>query len=191
MTGKKICLITVIIAVLLCFISCSYPNFQKEYSYLAIGNSITRHGLASYWWDDDRGMAASSDEKDYVHTLSRYLKRIHPRLKTTVTNLHYWETDGENRSKYIGALDPYLSSSVDLVTIQLGENAQDLTSWYDDWLDLIAYVKAGCPNAEIVIVGDFWVLKDRDELKKAAAEYSNVKYASLEDIKGKPEYCSS
>ena len=33
------------------------------FNYLAIGNSITIHPYADYWWDDDRGMAASTDPK--------------------------------------------------------------------------------------------------------------------------------
>lgn len=40
---------------------------KESYNYLAIGNSITVHGFASYCWDDDRGMAASYDDSDYVH----------------------------------------------------------------------------------------------------------------------------
>ena len=37
---------------------------DADYRYFAIGNSITRHSLSSYWWGD-WGMAASTKDKDY------------------------------------------------------------------------------------------------------------------------------
>ena len=39
------------------------------FNYLAIGNSLTLHGICEYWWNEC-GMAASSLEKDYVHQLN-------------------------------------------------------------------------------------------------------------------------
>ena len=39
---------------------------SENYNYLAIGNSITLHGINDYWWNEC-GMAASTLENDYVH----------------------------------------------------------------------------------------------------------------------------
>ena len=37
---------------------------DESYNILFVGNSITRHPLASYWWSKNRGMAATSPDKD-------------------------------------------------------------------------------------------------------------------------------
>ena len=41
-------------------------DINNEFNYLAIGNSITQHGICDYWWNK-HGMAASKEDKDYVH----------------------------------------------------------------------------------------------------------------------------
>lgn len=46
---------------------------DTTFNYLAIGNSITKHALADYWWNE-MGMAASSEEKDYVHLVASALE---------------------------------------------------------------------------------------------------------------------
>ena len=43
-------------------------------NYFAIGNSITSHPIADYWWNDGVGMVASCEENDYVHQISKWLE---------------------------------------------------------------------------------------------------------------------
>lgn len=57
-----------------------------------------------------------------------------------------------------------------------------------DYESLINYIKERCPNARILIIGDFWTNSNRDELKKEAAENSGVEYVSLEGIKDNSAY---
>jgi lysophospholipase L1-like esterase len=161
-----------------------------EYDYLAIGNSITLHGLASYWWDDDRGMASSSDEKDYVHLVTSYLEQKNNLggVVENSVNLSSWETNSSDRAEFLALLDDYLSTSLELVTIQLGENVSDFSTYETDFEDLINYVKDKAPNAEIIVVGDFWNNENRDLLKEEAANNCSVTYVSLEGIKDNSEY---
>ena len=48
---------------------------DENYNILFVGNSITRHPLASYWWSKNRGMAATSLDKDYVHQTEKMLSK--------------------------------------------------------------------------------------------------------------------
>lgn len=49
---------------------------DDHYNILFIGNSITRHEITSYWWSDGRGMAATSQNTDYVHKTESLLAGI-------------------------------------------------------------------------------------------------------------------
>lgn len=47
---------------------------KDSFNYLAIGNSITRHGINEYWWNEN-GMAATTLDNDYVHQFSSLLHK--------------------------------------------------------------------------------------------------------------------
>lgn len=158
------------------------------YNYLAIGNSITVHGYAEYWWDNDRGMAASTDEKDYVHLVKAHLEDTGLPVTMYTMNFSAWEVNGNDRAEFLVNLDPFLSDRLDLVTIQLGENATNIDTWLTDFSELISYVKEHAPNSQIIVVGDFWSLSNRDVLKRQAAELNSVAFVSLDDILGQDEY---
>ena len=155
------------------------------FNYLAIGNSITIHPYADYWWDDDRGMAASTDDKDYVHLIGATLPDP---SKVYAYNFYTWEVQSADRAETLSLLDGYLSDKLDLVTIQLSENASDLTTFETDYEELIQYIKVGAPNAQIIVIDDFWDSGDKSLMKKVASERENVDFVSLEEIKGKPKY---
>ena len=161
---------------------------EKGYNYLAIGNSITIRDFASYWWDDDRGMASSCDEKDYVHRVKSYLEDNNEAVTMYAVNFATWEIAGTDRAEFLTMLDNYLDSCISLITVQLGENAQNLETFELDYEELISYIKQKAPNAEIVIVGDFWTYENRDELKNQAATRCGVEYVSLDGIKDNSSY---
>ena len=56
-----------------------------------------------------------------------------------------------------------------------------------DLTELIEYIKEKAPNAELIIVGDFWS-KDKSEIKERVANHENIKFASLNDIVGNKKY---
>ena len=155
------------------------------YNYLAIGNSITAHPLASYWWNENIGMAASTEDKDYVHLLASTLPSP---SKFYTCSLFVWEVQSHDRAETLSVLDGYLSDKLDLVTIQLSENATEISTFEKDYVELIEYVKKGAPNAQIIVIDDFWDDGDKARMKKAAAEKTGVDFVSLEEIKGEAEY---
>lgn len=161
---------------------------EDGYNYLAIGNSITLHGLTDYWWDNDRGMASSADDKDYVHLVESYLEANGKNVTKYVKNLAVWETNANDRAEFLELVDPYLDANVNLVTIQLGENASNLDTWESDFEELLSHVKKRCPNAQIIVVGDYWSNGDRDKEKQVATEKQGATYVSLDGIKDNIEY---
>lgn len=160
---------------------------EEAFNYLAIGNSITLHEYADYWWNEV-GMAASDREKDYVHLVEKYLVDRYGKVVTYPYNFYVWEIQGADRAEAVTLLDHYLSDNLDLVTIQLGENAKDLSTWESDFEYLLTYIKSAAPAARVVVIGDFWDYKDRDGQKEKAAERCGAVYISLEEIKDNAEY---
>ena len=81
----------------------------------------------------------------------------------------------------------YLVSGVDLVTIQLGENASDISTFESDYIELVNHIKERCPDVNIVIIDDFWDTS-RGEMRKAAAKETGAGFVDLSDIRGQSEY---
>lgn len=153
-----------------------------DYNYLAIGNSITIHPLNEYWWNEC-GMAATSAENDYVHLVASALD-----AKFYAYNFATWELMGHDRGETLSLLDGLISEELDLVTIQLSENASDLSTFESDFEELIRYVQKGAPDAQILVIGDFWDKEQKDEMKHKACEETGVEFISLDEIKGLEEY---
>lgn len=81
-----------------------------------------------------------------------------------------------------------MGEELDLVTIQLSENASDLSTFESDFEELIRYVQKGAPDAQILVIGDFWDKGQKDEMKHKACEDTGVEFISLDEIKGLGEY---
>lgn len=161
---------------------------ENNYNYLAIGNSITKHPLADYWWSEC-GMAATSTDKDYYHIVLNHLKEEKDDVISNAYNFSIWETLYTDRAETLEVLDYYLDEFLSLITVQLGENAQNLDTFESDFEYLINHIQEASPSAEIIVIGDFWENKNRDEMKKEAAERCGVKYISLNEMnKNKKEY---
>lgn len=44
------------------------------------------------------------------------------------------------------------------------------------------------PDAQILVIGDFWNKEQKDEMKRKACEETGVEFISLDEIKGLEEY---
>ena len=156
------------------------------YHYLAVGNSITVHGKCDYWWNES-GMAATDEEKDYFHLVTDYLEETYGETAAYAYNLGNWELLNTDRAEALALLDAYLIPDMDLVTIQLGENVKDTTTFKTDFAYLIRYIAEKCPKARIIVIDDFWSAA-RSALKREAVEECGVMFADLSEIRGKEEY---
>ena len=156
------------------------------FTYLAIGNSITLHGEASYWWNEC-GMAASVPEKDYVHLVSTGLQTKVGKVNTVVHQFFVWEAQAHDRSETLCLLDAKLNNHVDLITVQLGENVQEFSTFERDLTELLEYLRRKAPHARIIMLGDFWDTK-RNGMRKRAAEASGSEFADISQIIGDTQY---
>lgn len=92
------------------------------HSVLFVGNSITRHKpKPEIGWEHDWGMAASCEEKDYVHVAVRLIERkLGPVNYCTACcgewERHYWEDERLEDWKAARGF------AADIVVIRIGEN---------------------------------------------------------------------
>ena len=168
-------------------------DINNEFNYLAIGNSITQHGICDYWWNK-HGMAASKEDKDYVHLVKNGIEdKIKERkgkerkgkdisVTALAYNYYLWEVQALDRA------ETYLSDKINLITIQLGENVVDKTTLKEDFVELIKYIKVKAPNAKILLIGEFWKDDEKDAAKRYAAELCKIDFIDLSQIQNLDEY---
>ncbi|MGN8835546.1 SGNH/GDSL hydrolase family protein [Mitsuokella jalaludinii] len=164
-----------------------YYNVQPEYrddayNYLAIGNSLT---LITSW---GRGICATQPDGDYFGLVKAHLSENHNDVTAYRINFSSWERMGERRQS-LDLLNMLLSDKLNLVTIQLGENVSDTSRFEADLEELISYVQQRAPKAQIIIIGDFWD-KERNNMRKEAAQNKSVTFVDLSAIIGDKSYQS-
>ncbi len=165
------------------------------YDYLAIGNSITMHPRQSYW-PDAMGMGATTQQNDYYHQVSSVLAAScaakGKAYNSAAFNYAIWEINFGKRAEVLYLLDPYLSPELELVTIQLGENAiPDANGFAADFPALIQYIRAKAPNAQIVLVGNFWNNAVEETVKKQCAAAYGLAYVDLSAVSVDPYVTAS
>lgn len=117
----------------------------------------------------------------------KYLEKEHDNNVVAYPfNFAMWER-ASDRSANLTLVDVFLS--IDLVTIQLGENVGDLTTFKNDLESLIKYVHNKAPKAKIIVIGDWWD-QNRNDLRRMAFLNTNSLFVDLSDIMNKPEYQS-
>lgn len=155
---------------------------------LFIGNSLTLHGYASFWWSDDRGMAASAKDKDYVHlTVSALATKQSLPVNAYAINYAGWEKATDRASTY-DQIEPYLNAQLNDVVIQLGENITTTQTMGADYEKLIDYIRLKAPKAKIVLIGEFWPDVNKETVKKEVAAKKGVSYVDLSAIWNNSSY---
>ncbi len=157
------------------------------FNYLAIGNSITLHPPCNFWWNEC-GMASTTEDNDYFHIVSKVLYEKHGQINSQAFCFYLWEVQSTDRAETLLLLQDYLSKDLNLITVQLGENAQDISTFESDFQYLLNFINEKSPNAQIVVIGDFWEFEGRDEIKEKVCKVSSIEYIDLTEIKDNPEY---
>ncbi len=171
------------------------PKKDQIY-YLTIGNSITKHPVTDFWWQES-GMASSVPEKDYFHVFTEKLKDHYDVVESDAVFLREWELVPWERDETLLKLDPYLDKHPDFITVQLSENAwgtgisdnsaeaevdtQVYNELYADYKKMIDHIREKCPEADIALIDDYWSTEKTDLKKRLADEYG-IGFISLEEI---------
>lgn len=153
------------------------PNYRKI---IVLGNSITRHGpLAEIHWPHDWGMAATAQEKDFVHLLTRRFQERLPQAQLLFENIAvwentYWEYDLAHLD-FVRAFEP------ELLILRLGENVAGHTigehQFATHFSRLLDYLHS--ENTRILVVGSFWDGNPAIDIMRWVCKAHQVKFISL------------
>ena len=159
---------------------------------LLVGNSITRHGIATHiGWHGDWGMAASDISKDYVHIMLDALTKKHGKVDYCIVSLSFWEKEYWN-DELLHTYQEARDFNADIVIVRVAENVWGAKDFLDKyplapyWDNMIKYFSPN-PNAHIVVTDDFWRTDFIDGPIHEVAEKNGYILVELGDLGEKPE----
>ncbi|WP_345101273.1 SGNH/GDSL hydrolase family protein [Mucilaginibacter panaciglaebae] len=133
------------------------PYYFKNVLFL--GNSLTFAPPGhTHVWDGYWGMAATVQDSDYVHILTRKFVALNPGCVTAVQNTSEFEIH-TSVYDFDTELKSYRDNKPDLIIIQMGEEVAagfDRAYFNQRYAELLAYLRTGNPKVEIFAFGSFW-----------------------------------
>lgn len=156
------------------------------YRVLILGNSITIHNTApKIGWYGNWGMAASSEENDFVHLLKKELEQKHNRLELRAINIaNTFERCYEN----VDTLNFIESKTfnANLIIIRLGENIDENlfneNKFCQALKSMINYITKNDIGVRVCITSRFWPNKKIDDAIKKTAEEERWIFADLSTL---------
>lgn len=163
---------------------------------LFLGNSITLHGpKPDIGWTNSWGMAASAEDKDYVHLVAQAFARhtsTAPQIR--VRNIAEFERQYatyhvEEQLKDLFAFDP------DLVVLAIGENVPALASdaaktQFQQSVQRILYAALAKRRPMIVVRSCFWPDDAKDQALRAAATSARARFVDVGAIGRDPAHAA-
>lgn len=141
---------------------------------LFVGNSITLHGPKSdIGWNNNWGMAASSEEKDYVHLVMKHVRTLHPDADMRIAQAAAWEREYWLGEKVLAQFAEAQAWQPDIVIVRLGENTPDSMlgehPYAPAFADMVNFF-SNHGKAKVLITELFWPNPEKEaEISKAAA----------------------
>jgi hypothetical protein len=156
------------------------PQLRVIRKVVITGNSITWHPpLANSDWNNNWGMAASSQDKDYAHLIYSSIcgtQKQKPEL--IIENFADWQVTEPAKHEKLAALKG------DLYIIEIGDNLKDeesnektLGEPYEKMLQTIKKVN---PEALIFCTSTWGCSKNKDRLMEAACRRQNVPFIRID-----------
>lgn len=170
------------------------PAVQPPRKVLILGNSITRHGpKAEIGWTGNWGMAASAEDKDFVHLIEKALTATASAdARPTVKAVNIAEFERNYATYDIATkLTEATDFGADLIILAIGENVPALTTdeakaqFKTGVLKVLAQLK-GNRSARIIVRSSFWANAAKDETLKQACEEAGGTFVDISAL-GKDE----
>ncbi len=127
---------------------------------LLVGNSITRHGIATHiGWHGDWGMAASDIQKDYAHLLLDKVNKDGKCARFCICQVAEWERNYKDGNTLFEKYQSARDFDADIIVMRIIENCPKTD--FDEQLfkirynELIRYLDPS-QKAKIIITTGFW-----------------------------------
>jgi hypothetical protein len=148
---------------------------------LFIGNSLLL-GNGSF------GMSASDSNHDYYHYITQKIISYNPSFTATKFIGSPWEGYSSLSDQYIwmeNKLLPNLSSELDLIVIQLGDNVntpEKAAIFQQGSITLLKYIMQHCPKADVVWAGTWFSTKPNQAFISAACSDTGAIFIDISDL---------
>ena len=156
--------------------------------FLFVGNSITIAPVNSaIGWDHSCGMAASCEEKDYVHLAMARIRKSFP--ESTFEVLDATEYEKNFRSFDLTEYEPYRDFEADIIIMRIIENVNPdeiaANRFGKNYERIINYLNKR--GAIIICTGSFWKNDEGDAIIKRISARNGYTYLPLSQL-DTPEY---
>jgi len=123
-----------------------------------LGNSITLHGIAPHiGWNNFWGMAASAEERDYVHLMEKEILKKIPDAAFCICQGSRWEIDYKNGKNVYPQYEMAKDFCPDIIIVRIVENCSgkdfDSQVFKKEYVDYIKYLGS---NSEVILTTSFW-----------------------------------
>ena len=162
-----------------------YNLKSKGLKVMFAGNSITLHGPApSIGWFNNWGMAASSEDNDYVHVLMDKIKETTPDASFCVCQVAGWESNYKNGEEKFDLYESARNFNADIIVTRFIENCAgkdfEPTVFKNEMSKLLSYLNPD-NKAKFVMTTGFWHHPGDEAIEEYAKE-NNYPLARLGDL---------
>ncbi len=149
---------------------------------LFLGNSITKHAPAeSIGWFNDWGMAASSEDKDYVHRTMAKVWEISPNASFMVAQIAPWEREYWNENLMNEQYPAVIDFKADIIIMRAIENVRELNNNGYTWEQGYKFLldKLSKEDTKIVLTNSFWQHNEKNGIVEKIAKERNYKLVDV------------
>lgn len=150
-----------------------------------VGNSITLHGINhDIGWHNVWGMAASAEEKDYVHVMMDAIRSAHSNAAFCICQGSQWEVNYRNGTEVFPRYEIAREFDADIIILRLVENtkvtAEDRELFIDQYGKMVDFLNRS-GRAKIVITSGFWY-HPADAFIEEFAKSRDLPFVKLGDL---------
>lgn len=149
------------------------PSDPAAVRILIIGNSILKNGpKAEIGWAGNWGMAASAEDKDFVHILmDRISTKIDRPVEFMIHNMAFWENTWSVIRHDIPLVTFARDFNPDIILSCISENTglhdHQVAGYKEKYREMISIIACGADgegDADVIVRGSFWTINANTDL---------------------------